>query len=383
MANQSFCHLASILRIDPPDIPNSQVISFEVSQWSAEEVMEYLFRVDGNFNRYEPAWVKLPSSITSHILEAALDNEITAVYIRENSSYIIETLSHSKPIRQEDFTVLFNHGVTATAKSIAALFSNLQEGTGHQFNNIVAKLICSRVDIILEQKEDFRLVQAAARKTMGKNTKKELTEVLKKASAKSTKSTTIHKRNAECFDSQEAVHVHAKKSPQENTKTAEEIETKESIDVEKAHVSLDDFTNTESIDSALQWYSDLLENLLIEAPSAATSDETIVSKPNEPNKNIKERDSTIYSNKQPKQMLTVEEVDMALANEDISEDKLVELEAGIDLQRWDDASETTWTIDITENAHKWIKKHIKKERALCERVIRRLTMLSTGRWPCK
>lgn len=40
-----------------------------------------------------------------------------------------------------------------------------------------------------------------------------------------------------------------------------------------------------------------------------------------------------------------------------------------------------WTIDITEQAHKWFRRHIKKNRALCERIIRRLTLLSTGRWP--
>lgn len=40
-----------------------------------------------------------------------------------------------------------------------------------------------------------------------------------------------------------------------------------------------------------------------------------------------------------------------------------------------------WTIDITEHAHKFFRKHVRKDRALCERVILRLILLSTGRWP--
>ena len=49
--------------------------------------------------------------------------------------------------------------------------------------------------------------------------------------------------------------------------------------------------------------------------------------------------------------LTVEEVSQALSKPDVSEDNLEEVEAGIDLERWDDTSDT-WTIDITENTHK-------------------------------
>ena len=382
LANESFCHLASKLGLDESKVAICQDISSEVNQWSLEEVMEFLFHVDDNCNGDGPAWVKLSSSITSHVLEAALNNNATEAYIQEHASNIIEILSHSKPIRQEDFTVLFNHGVTATAKSIAALFSNLQEGAGHQFNNKIAKLICSKVDIILEHSGDFRLVQAAANKTVGKNTRKELTEVLKRASAKTTK-VKCHKRSAESFDSQGDARV-VDHPPLESNKSHEEIKTIDSISDEKEHVSLNDFASTESISSALQWYSNLLESLLNEAPSTAMPHTTSADEIDKPKNNIEECALTISSNKhQSQQRITVEEVGQALSMTDISEEKLAELEAGIDLQQWDDASETTWTIDITENAHKWIKKHIKRDRLLCERVIRRLTMLSTGRWPCK
>lgn len=32
-------------------------------------------------------------------------------------------------------------------------------------------------------------------------------------------------------------------------------------------------------------------------------------------------------------------------------------------------------------AHKWFSKHKKRDKALCERAILRLILLSTGRWP--
>lgn len=32
-------------------------------------------------------------------------------------------------------------------------------------------------------------------------------------------------------------------------------------------------------------------------------------------------------------------------------------------------------------AHKWFNRHKNKDRELCERIIRRLILLSTGRWP--
>lgn len=77
-------------------------------------------------------------------------------------------------------------------------------------------------------------------------------------------------------------------------------------------------------------------------------------------------------------VLSSEEVMEALDNCE-SEDALVTLESGVDIFHHDGMS--TWTIDITETAHKWFKRHLKKDRVLCERVIRRLTLLSTGRWP--
>ncbi|CAJ1968924.1 unnamed protein product [Cylindrotheca closterium] len=55
------------------------------------------------------------------------------------------------------------------------------------------------------------------------------------------------------------------------------------------------------------------------------------------------------------------------------------VEMSLDLSNWSTTSE--WVVEITEQAHKWFRKRSKKQYGLCERVVRRMQLLSTGRWP--
>ena len=43
--------------------------------------------------------------------------------------------------------------------------------------------------------------------------------------------------------------------------------------------------------------------------------------------------------------------------------------------------ESVWTIDITEQAHKFFQNNMKRQHYLCNRMKRRLKIISTGRWP--
>ena len=61
------------------------------------------------------------------------------------------------------------------------------------------------------------------------------------------------------------------------------------------------------------------------------------------------------------------------------ENEVYDLEKNMDLS--DFTHESEWTIEMTEEAHKWFRKHIKRQNDFCQRVIRRLKILSTGRWP--
>lgn len=136
----------------------------------------------------------------------------------------------------------------------------------------------------------------------------------------------------------------------------------------------------EKVAAALRWYSDLLEKRMTRvAPRVmkTTGDEDDADSILDPCKNssglpLKSEDG------ETKVSLSSEEVAAALSNCE-TEDALAQVEVGVDLFNWDATSE--WTVDITEKAHKWFQRHVKKDRALCERVIKRLTLLSTGRWP--
>ena len=309
--------------------------------------MEFLFPSDG----IGVPWLQMKQSDTSITLEAALLHDETAAYIREHSSHIIELLS-TRPVRQDDLTVLLNaDGIRATTKSISTLFSNLQEGTGHQFNNKIAKLISAKisakkVDIVFESKIDFSRVLAASNKTLGKNTKRELIEALKLASARASKS--------KCPKSKSSTEIKVSTAEnalpvvrQEDTAIVE-VKPEESQQDKKELARLENFTNATMIKDALQWYSDLLDTLLEDTSQVAAkkNDESAEG-------NFSEEDHVLNkaSFRTPHHSLTTEELDHALSKDDISEGTLTEVEAGIDLERWDDTSET-WNVDITENAHK-------------------------------
>ena len=123
----------------------------------------------------------------------------------------------------------------------------------------------------------------------------------------------------------------------------------------------------------MQWYTNLLQELAVKASKAK-----YILTDDDGGEQQKPKDVTDKSalSKPKTRVLSSEEVMEALDNCE-SEDALVTLESGVDIFHQDG----TWTIDITETAHKWFKRHLKKDRVLCERVIRRLTLLSTGRWP--
>ena len=320
------------------------------------------------------AWLQLNDSFTSSILKALFNHDESSNWVRENASHILELFV--TPLRQDDLTVLFTAGITATAKSILTLFANLPEGKGHQFNNKIVKILCLKVNIIMASECDFKLLLASASRTIGKNTKKDFINALKKSSAESMKNK-IQKTIAKPLKMPKPLTVESQPIPKSQ---AAEITYSDEInrdEMEKPGLTPYDFT------AALQWYKTLLEELLNEVPAKGVSgrpDNGQLEQDN-PASNV-DTECEIPSPKNLAHALTPEEVGLALAMNDLSEDKLTEVEAGIDLFQWGDTSEC-WAIDITENAHKWFKKHIKRDRFLCERVMRRLTMLSTGRWPCE
>jgi hypothetical protein len=62
-----------------------------------------------------------------------------------------------------------------------------------------------------------------------------------------------------------------------------------------------------------------------------------------------------------------------------AENQLDMIAKSLDLSTWSETS--TWVVELTEQAHKFFRKHLKKEHKLCDKVLRRLQLLATGRWP--
>ena len=322
----------------------------------------------------EPLWTLLDDATTSPILEAALSSSVESLkWFEENASTALEAFA--KQVRQEDVTVLLDAGVHVSCKSVAALFSNLPKGRGHQFNNRVARILCEKSTIFMQNQSDYKLVMDAVSETVGKNGKLSVNLQLKQASKAMHKSK--NKLRGSLDKTADVNTVVSKKDTPLTTK--EQLKAKKAQEEsEKKLAALK--LKAHKITSALQWYNNLLDELKITAASAIASNN--LDEHGEDEKKyedgIMEEFASSTLIKKPKCALTSEQVVEALSNCD-SEEGLAEVETGIDLFQWDSMSE--WTIDITEQAHKWFRRHIKKDRALCERIIRRLTLLSTGRWP--
>jgi hypothetical protein len=148
----------------------------------------------------------------------------------------------------------------------------------------------------------------------------------------------------------------------------------------------------EKITSTYQWYTKLLEEFETKAPKHndgfdqydddddEEEEEEVKAKQGGDNKERNNAVSKIAVPPSKKKTLSSDQLVAALTSCE-TEDALADIESGIDLLKWDTLSSMPWIIDITEHAHKFFRRHIKKDRSLCERVIRRLMMLSTGRWP--
>ncbi len=339
----------------------------EAEELSTEKVLEFLWSTDkACTEKHQPLWLSFEENVTAPILDAALKHEEALKWIQCNASRLVMGFLNK---RREELSLLINAGVCISAESVAALFSSLPKGRGDEFNNKIAKMIAMKCNITLETQNDFKTVLKSISHTIGKGTKKEITELLKRASA--TKKITKQKSHNE----QSATL----KSPV--PQVVSDATSSESKEVEGSIKNSSDrkikyfFHASEKIEEALRWYSQLLDDL---TKQVSIKQYNLVGGESNTDKDQVEGDFQSIIDKRLKTTLNSEEIVQALSLCD-TEDALTSVERSIDLLQWDGMS--CWNIDVTENAHKWFQKHKKKNRALCERVIRRLTLLSTGRWP--
>ena len=319
-------------------------------------------------------------------------------------------------MRQEDLTVLFSAGVTLSANAMTTLFLALPKECGSSFNNKIAKIICRECSVVFKAKEDYLLVKDAVFGRIGKAGKKDVLKVLKRASANLLKS---KKQTSNSNNKNSGSKPENTQMPTNETNLNNETAAEAGCDVKDVAVPTplkqpDLKQAADTIQEGLNWYLQKLDSLI----TVAASFKDFGKKKSETDgheEGALDTGEEEYAKKstsigdgvttKPKQTLTPDQVVAALSNCN-SEQALVDVEMGVDLFSWDNVSE--WTIDITEqgrgilyilygfvkvtlftshtriillSAHKWFNKHKKKDKALCERIILRLILLSTGRWP--
>jgi len=370
-------HLAALVEADTSSIPSTHFVEHglsDIKSWSAEKALQVLLeRKENSVLFADPLWLQFEDSVTSHILKAAATSD-KCEWVKANASHLV--IIFSKPLRKNDLAALLGVGASVSATAVAVLLRSLPRDRGDQFNNKIVKILCANCEITMDSREDeFGEVMHAASHVVGKATKKELVDVLKKASAELQKSKKQRIRERKVESSRPI------ESPIVNH--TEEVQENKAVDVDPGNKLIMEgeiLKATEKIKAALIWYNDLLDDLLMKASSIQGKpvhggeqdlDPTCVGVTSTVAVKSKLVDK-------PKVALTSEEVANALSICD-TEDALANVETSFDLFQWD--SHSAWTIDITEQAHKWFHRHIKKDRPLCERIIRRLTLLSTGRWP--
>ena len=335
-----------------------------------------LFRVrDGTDDLdEEPLWTLLDDAATAPILRAALAASLPCRgWFEEHASDVLTAFARPA-VRPRDAQVLLDAGVRVGCRAVAALFAGLPKGRGHIFNNQIAKTLCDRSTLVMRTQADFKLVMDAVSETLGRNGKLAVNFQLKQASA------AMHRaRDRPREAPREKPAVTAAPPAPHPKDTAKARRAQEDAEKKLAVLKL----KTHKITAALEWYNRLLAELKVAAAAAVDGQELVRQGPKEEEEDRGKGggDKTRSGGgrpKEPQRTLSLEQVAEALSCCD-SEEQLACVETGVDLLRWDSMSE--WNVDITENAHKWFRRHIRKDRALCERILRRLTLLSTGRWP--
>ena len=324
-----------------------------INNWGIEDTFEFLF---DNTRSDSEAWTLLDDSITSPVLSKAICYSPECRKWLEDYTNELVILFTEKRVRQEDLTALFSAGVTLSANAITTLFLALPKECGSSFNNKIAKIICSECSVVFEAKEDYLLVRDAVFDRIGKAGKKDVSKVLKSASANlqkpkkqtsnSNKGSNINKNDR---SKPEGTEMPTDETNLNNDNAAETgRDAKDNMSTVPTPLKQPDLKQAaNTIQEGLNWYLQKLDSLIVEAASFKdVGEKKSASVPDTGNDDSK-KSTLIRENvaTKPKHTLTSEQVITALSNCN-SEQALVDVEMGIDLFQWDNVSE--WTIDITE-----------------------------------
>lgn len=350
---------------------------------SVYELITLLFDDDSTRNDRDPA---LPPAIFtnqwSHYIEQEYTTPIfeeimkqsnlhdeSVQFLRSKANQIIDLCCNGE--RKDDLLSFLKFGVKIESHALIEIFKILShKRTGGEYNNELIKVIDENCELIfVNPKVEEQKIYKEATNKLGKRAWKQFGEFMKRS--KLAKTPSAKKRK------QKIVHITTKKEDDGNDKKKVAEVTKKDAKKKK-----DTFKSKfeDRIVKALAYYDDLLQKYIsgeidfslgVKDKDEEKKDEEYINMDQERPASSKR----ITSQEAAEEIIRIEK--MTTSEEDM-EKEVKDLESNLDLSDFNLESE--WTIEITENAHKWFRKHRKKQNYFCERVLARLKILSTGRF---
>jgi hypothetical protein len=334
-------------------------------------------------------WVHAQESMTAAILEKILQPadhlkeqlETTSRWLQQNGTAVLQVCVERS--RMKDMIALIgSHKAVpfVTVSVVCRIFGNLPDAKGGtELGNKLARQIAK---VQLDSMSDFKTVQKCAARKLSKDANIALKVALRKGERDLRKRQQAATRKSQSTPSSSINGSSETKGTANDGGNQYEMPQSNAAQMMKEDVR----RHHQRIDSSMKWYIDKLERL------------QVIGIDNVQGRHPDHReDAILESNSSPRakelsksttSILTADQIAIEIAKAmarcselpaDKAEEELSNLELSLDLSNWSIASE--WVVEITEQAHKWFRKRSKKQHHLCERVLRRMQLLSTGRWP--
>lgn len=339
-----------------------------------------------NASEAEPSFLHTDEILASQIFESSLKAdsavvlETTKQWLRSNADALL-----MKCIERDWklFVVsMLQTGVAVSASALCDAFNKLPK-CNDEFNNHIAKSVLA---IQLSSESDFKPLLAAVNKRVGKQTRKIFYAVLKKGEAEMLEAKQAQSRAQETSKQSDDGHViaEARTTRDENGESSQPMVVP---DGELAAPSSAIEEMKSKIMLSLKWYRDQLDQY--RNNTATPDDDTNIKSEalhGDADSDSLRRTFTNFGlpgSCQEGQQLSSKDVAVEMAKcaslpEDQQDVVINMIENSLDLNDWENSEE--WTVEMTEQAHRWFQRHAKKNHYLCDRVLRRLKILSTGRW---
>jgi hypothetical protein len=375
-ATQACLRISSIFHLERLEEGEEGETSFEFSaHWMGRHLSDYSIKelVSALFSVGPCNWVQVNDSLTSPIILEISRNRCSEFDVL-NFDYMFAIICSEKRIK--DMTALVSSDKVHITSDLLCetVFRDLPKATTNQFAN---KLALETKTIVLKSKADYKRVVESATGKLGKGPHKNLLSSLNRgietlqASSIGVKSSFTLQTPHPCLEKDDVEN----EVPSSDVESMDEHNTSFVVPkrFEKMH---------SKIDSLILWYEqELLDcrNINEGATMMTSYDDD-----NDYETGVEDEEKSIdCRSPSPTFVLTGEELSVKLDEfsripDQEEQDKfLYTVERHIDLKTWEGSIELP--VLITEQAHKWFQRRAKKHMRLCERVMRRLRLLATGR----